>query len=134
MQLLPGVDKVPVWVVLLEIIRVGGRRPVHQVEVNVVDAEILERRGDTLFNALVPWVVELGGDPDLLTGNTRVLDTLTNLGLVAVSESSVDVTITGEESGLDGLANLVGLRLPCAETNGWDFGALCMISLSSKKP
>ena len=57
----------------------------------------------------MPWVVKLGGDPDLLTGDTRVLDTETNLSLVAVGESGVDVTVASEESGLDGFANLVGL-------------------------
>ena len=81
----------------------------HEVKVDVVGLEVLERGGDALFDALVPWVVKLGGDPDLLTGDTRVLDTETNLSLVAVGESSVDVTVTSEESGLDGFANLVGL-------------------------
>ena len=57
----------------------------------------------------MPWVVKLGGDPDLLTGDTRVLDTETNLSLVAVGEGSVNVTVASEESGLDGFANLVGL-------------------------
>ena len=81
----------------------------HQVQVDVVNTEILERRGDALFDALVPWVVELGCDPDLLTGDTRVLDTLADLGLIAVCESSVNVAVSGKESGLDGLADLVGL-------------------------
>lgn len=34
-------------------------------------------------------VVKLGGDPDLLSGNTRVLDTLSNLSLVSVGSGSV---------------------------------------------
>ena len=124
LQLLPGVDKSPVWVVLLEIVRVGGRWPVHQVKVNVVDTERLERRLNTLFDALVPWVVELGGDPDLLTRDTRVLDTLTDLVLVAVRESSVDVAVSSEESGLDGGADLVWLGLPGSQTNLGNLGSL----------
>ena len=76
----------------------------------------------------MPGVVKLGGDPDLLTGDTRVLDTETNLSLVAVGESSVDVTVTSEESGLDGFADLVGLGLPSTETNSWDFGTLWFLS------
>ena len=81
----------------------------HEVKVDVVGLEVLERGGDALFDALVPWVVKLGGNPDLLTGDTRVLDAETDLSLVAVGQGSVDVAVTSEESGLDGFANLVGL-------------------------
>jgi hypothetical protein len=116
--------------VLLEVIGVGGRRPVHKVKVDVVGLEVLERRGDALFDALVPGVVELGGDPDLLTGDTRVLDTETNLSLVAVGEGSVNVTVTSEESGLDSFANLVGLGLPGTETDSGNLSTLLVVSLS----
>ena len=72
----------------------------------------------------MPRVVELGGDPDLLTRNARVLDSLTNLVLVAVGQSSVDVAVSSEERGLDSLADLIGLALPCTQTNLGNFGAL----------
>ena len=94
---------------------------------------------------MVPGVVELGGNPDLLTRNTRVTDTLTNLGLVAVCQSTitlsihipripstfkiymcnsrVDVAVATQESVLNGLADLIGLGLPGTQTNGRDFGA-----------
>lgn len=39
LHLSPGVKEVPVRVVLLQVVRVGGRRPVHQVQVNVINAE-----------------------------------------------------------------------------------------------
>jgi hypothetical protein len=115
--------------VLLEVIGVGGRRPVHKVKVDVVGLEVLERRGDALFDALVPGVVKLGGDPDLLTGDTGVFDTETNLSLIAVGEGSVDVTVTSEESSLDSFANLVGLGLPGTETDGGNLSTLLVISL-----
>lgn len=102
----------------------------HEVKVDVVGPEILERRGDTLFDALVPGVVKLGGNPDLLTGDTGVLDTESDLSLVAVGKSSVDVTVTSEESGLDGFANLVGLGLPGTETDGGNLSTLLLVSLS----
>lgn len=124
LELSPGLGEVPVGVVLLEVIGVGGRGPVHEVEVDVVNAEILEGRGDALFHTLVPGVVKLGGDPDLLSRDAGVLDTLANLGLVAVCEGSVDVAVTSEESSLDGLANLVGLGLPGTKTNSGNLSAL----------
>jgi hypothetical protein len=94
----------------------------HEVQVNVVDAKGLQRAGNALFDALVPWVVELGGDPDLLAGNTRVLDTLANLLLVAVGKSCIDVAVAGLERSLDGFANFTRLRLPSSEA---DRGDLC---------
>lgn len=81
----------------------------HEVQVNVVGIERFERRSDALFDTLVPWVVELSGDPDLFTWDTRVLDSLSDLVLVAVSKSSVDVAVSSEKGGLDSVANLVWL-------------------------
>jgi hypothetical protein len=124
LELLPGLDEVPVGVVLLEVIGVGGGRPVHEVKVDVVHSEVLEGRGDALFHTLVPWVVKLGGDPDLLSRDAGVLDTLADLVLVAVCEGSVDVAVSSEESGLDGLADLVGLGLPGTQTNSGHLSAL----------
>jgi hypothetical protein len=57
----------------------------------------------------VPWVVELGSDPDLLTGNTRVLDTLADFLLVSVCKRGVDVTVSTLECSLDGFADLARL-------------------------
>jgi hypothetical protein len=57
----------------------------------------------------VPWVVELSGDPKLVAGNTRVLDTLTDLFLIAIGESSVDVTVASVDSCRNSRANLTRL-------------------------
>lgn len=115
----------------------------HQIKVDVVQTEILKRRINALGDTVVPSVVELGGNPDLLTRNTRVTDTLTNLGLVAVCQSTitlsidipvyrrlskymcnsrVDVAVAPQQSVLDGLTDLIGLGLPGTQTNGRDFG------------
>ena len=61
----------------------------HQDQINVVSSETLERLIDNLGDILVLHVVDLGGEEDLLSGNARVLDTGTNLGLVTVSLSAV---------------------------------------------
>lgn len=73
---------------LLQVVGVSRAGPVDQVEVDIVEAKALERRVNALGDTVVPGVVKLGGNPDLLTGNARVTDTVTNLGLVAVSQST----------------------------------------------
>ena len=95
----------------------------HEVQVDVVKTKALQRAGDTLLNALVPGVVEFGGDPDLLAGNTGVLDTLTDLLLVAIRQSGVDVAVASLEGRLDSLTNLTGLGLPCSKTNSGNLSA-----------
>ena len=42
LQLLPRLDEVPVGEVLLRVGRVGGRRPVHEVQVHVVGAQVFQ--------------------------------------------------------------------------------------------
>lgn len=120
---LPGLDEVPVGKVLRQVIGVSGAGPVNQVEVDVIGVEVLERGINALSHALVPGVVQLGGEPDLVAGHAGVLDTGTDLGLVAVSQGSVNVAVAGEKGVLDGLADLIGLGLPCSQTDGGDLGA-----------
>lgn len=91
---LPGLDEVPVGKVLRQVVGVGRAGPVHKVQVDVVGAKVLQGRCDSLGDAVVPGVVELGGDPDLATRDTGVLDTGTDLSLVAVGKS----TRTGDVS------------------------------------
>lgn len=123
------------------VIGIGRAGPVDQVKVDIVQTEVLKRRFNALVDTVVPGVVELGGNPDLLTRNTGVTDTLTNLGLVAVCQSTitlsihapvyrrlsrymcnsrVDVAVAPQQSVLDGLADLVGLGLPGTQTDGGD--------------
>lgn len=63
--------------------------PVHEVKVEVLDAELVEGVLNGLTNVVVVELEELGGDPDLLTGNTRELDTLSDLVLVLVTPGAV---------------------------------------------
>jgi hypothetical protein len=93
---------------------------VNQVEVDVIGAEILEGGFNALSDALVPGVVQFGGEPDLVARHAGVLDTSTDLSLVAVSQSSVNVAVTGEKGVPHGHADLIGLGLPCSKTNGGD--------------
>ena len=69
----------------------------HQVQVNVVRVQRLQRRGDTLLDHVVPRIVELRGNPDLISGNTAVLDPLPNFVLIAVCECCVNVAVPSIE-------------------------------------
>lgn len=62
--------------------------PMHEIEVDVVGLKISQGRCDSLRDALVPWVVQLCGDPNLRTRYTRIFDTLADLLLVAISKSA----------------------------------------------
>jgi hypothetical protein len=65
----------------------------------------------------VPRVVELSGDPDLLTGNTRILDSLADLMLVSVGQCGINVSVALLQRHLDSLPYFVGLRLPGTEAH-----------------
>lgn len=92
----------------------------NKVQVDVVNTEVLEGGVNTLLHTVVPGVVELSGEPDLLAGHARVLNTGTNLSLVAVSKGSVDVTVTLQQGILDSDPDLIGLGLPGTQANGGD--------------
>lgn len=63
----------------------------EEVEVEVADTEVLQGvldgKGDVL--RVVVELEELGGDPELLTGDTSGGDTLADLGLVACQSAKV---------------------------------------------
>lgn len=123
LHLLPRIHIVPALMVLLQIRRVRAARPVDQVQVNIVEAEALEARVDALGDALVPRVVELGGDPDLGARDAAVADAGADLGLVAVGERRVDVAVAVLEGREDGVVHLVRGRLPGAEADDGDLRA-----------
>src|SRR5690606_9692925 len=94
-------------------------RPVDQVQVDVVGAELLEagvERLERLVVALV-GVPQLRGEEDVLARDVRVGDGLADLALVAVCGSGVDAAVAGLERGGDGCHRLVGADLEDAETD-----------------
>jgi len=104
--------------VLLQVIGVGRAGPVNQVKIDVVNTQVLEGGVNALLNTVVPGVVKLGSEPDLLAGDARVTNTSANLGLVSVGQGSVNVTVALQQGVLNSLADLVGLRLPGTKTDG----------------
>ena len=84
LQLLPGLDEIPVGKVLLAVVGIGRAGPVHEVEVDVVGAEVAEGRVDACRDAVVPGVVQLGGQEDFRAGDAGFFDAEADFVLVAV--------------------------------------------------
>ncbi len=106
--------------------------PVHEVKVEVLYAELVKGVLNGLTNVVVVVLEELGGDPDLLTGNTRELDTLSDLVLVLVTPGAVNVTVARLESVADSITDLALGRLPGAETDRGDGSARVELEVRSR--
>lgn len=101
-ETVPSLDEVPVGEVLLQVIGVSAAGPVDKVEVDIVEAKVLEGGVNALGDTVVPGVVKLGGNPDLLARDTRVPDTLSNLGFVAIGKGTNDGFVRLSSSRLSG--------------------------------
>lgn len=92
--------------------------------VKVVEATLGKAVVESLLDnvGVVLAVPELGGDEDILTLNVELLegalDTNGDFLLVLVDGSQIQVTVTGLQGLVDGLANLTGGRLPGTESQG----------------
>lgn len=69
----------------------GGWCATHQVKIQVIRAQVLQRLVERLLHilGLARIVPELAGQEDLLTGHTRGLNTSTDLSFVVVNRSSI---------------------------------------------
>ena len=108
-------------------VRVHGQRPVHQVEIQVCEPELLETGVDGLLDAGVEGAPQLGGDEEVLAlddaGINALLDSLADLVLVAVALRRVDVAVADLDGVGDGLSDLARGGLPGAQTEGRDLSA-----------
>ena len=100
---------------------VESDREVNKVQVEVVEAElskaVVESRSDVVGPVL--GVPELGCDEEILTLDAlseSLLESLSDLLLVAVDLSKINVLVAGLEGLVDGGLNLTGLGLPCSKT------------------
>lgn len=60
-----------------------------EVQIDIVDAKVLERLLQSLRNTGMVDVVELGGEEDLFARDTGVFDALTDFLLVAIGGRTV---------------------------------------------
>lgn len=100
-QLLPRTPGVEVAVA-------GGGGPVDEVQVHVVEAELRQsgvERGEGRVVSLVV-VPQLGGDEQLVPGNSRGGDGAADPGLVAVGGGCVDAAVARLQGGQDRVGGL----------------------------
>jgi hypothetical protein len=91
--------------------------------VKVLEAELLKTVIESGFDNLgvVLRVPKFGGNKDILTLQAgdlgeRLLESLANLGLVAVDLGKIQVAVANLEGLVDSLADLTGRSLPCSVT------------------
>ena len=95
----------------------------HQIQINIVRSQTLQTTLDAFTNNMMPCVIQLGRQPYLFSGNSRIFDPLPHFMLVPVCERGIDMAIAFLQRNSDGVTDLVGLALPGAKTDGWDLVA-----------
>jgi hypothetical protein len=90
---------------------------VDQVQVEVVEAQTLQRGAERLLSVLLPSVLhpQLGGDEQLPAGGAAGSDGAADRFLVAIGGGGVKVAVDGGQSLGDGLLGLLGGDLEHAE-------------------
>ena len=101
-----------------------GLRPVHQVEIDVVNVELSQRLVKGLLNIVVIKVPEFRGNKKVFTRNTRGAQTLTHDFFVLVKRRSVEVgvaVLSGSGNTIDDRLGII--RAVAAKTDHTDLGA-----------
>lgn len=93
----------------------------YQVKVDVIGAQVLQARIDALSHNMMPCVIQLGGQPNLFSGYTRVFDALSHFCFIAICQRRIDVSVALLQGNFYGISDFVGLTLPGSKTNRWDF-------------
>ena len=92
--------------------RTDGNGPVHEDQVNVVGLELLQGLVHGLSNVLVVHVVNFGGQEEGLSGNTSILDTVSDFGFVSVGLSAV---VRGVRKRRAGIPRLLTYQCACSQ-------------------
>lgn len=64
----------------------------HQVQVDIVETESLQRVVNGLLNAVVPRIVELGRHPNFFPGYAGIFDASADLRLIAIGKGSAHIS------------------------------------------
>ena len=97
-----------------------------QVQVEVVEAEALQRGAERLLGVLLAGVLhpQLGGDEQLPAGDAAGGDGAADGCLVAVRGGGVEVAVAGGQCAGDGLLGFLGGDLEHAEAEDRHLGAV----------
>lgn len=113
----------------LHVITVGvhGHRPVHQVQIEIIQLEQIQALLESLLDSGVECAPDLAGDEQLLPLHDAtlddVLDGLADLVLILVAVCAVNVPVATLNGVNDGSLDLSGGRLPCSQTQSGNGGA-----------
>lgn len=107
-------------------IGVHGDGPVHKVEIDVGCLQQIQALLKTLLSAGVECAPELAGNEQVLAlddaTRNNILESLTDLVLVLVTESAVDVPVAALNGVNDSLLDFTRRRLPRSQAKGGDCG------------
>ena len=115
---IPGLDKIPIRQMLFFVVGICGAGPVDKIQIHITAVQVLQTTCNTLFNTMVPRIIQLGGHPDVLPGYTTIFDAQSHFSFIAICKGGVDMSIATLQGDFDGVADFIRLRLPCSKTNG----------------
>src|SRR5687767_1765728 len=118
LHLPPSVHVVPVLQRLALIIRIETGGPVHQVQIHIVHSKVLQTFVYGLENSVMPIIIQLRGQPDLLTRNTGGPDSLPDLLLVSIGKGCVYMPVATPECPFHSHLNRARLGLPGSQPYG----------------
>lgn len=99
-------------------IRIHSQRPVHQVQIDIIQPQFLEAEIQRLLHPGVVRTPQLRRHEHILpldfTGGEGLLESLTNLLFVLVAGGGVDVSVAHGNGVADGLLDLSVGGLPCS--------------------
>lgn len=97
-------------------IRIHGQRPMHQIQINILQPQLLQTQLEILLHARMIGAPELGSDEEILAldlaGRQCRLDALADFFFVLVAEGRVDVSVSDGDGMADCSFDLAGAGLP----------------------
>lgn len=84
----------------------------RRTEIQIVSLQPLKRVMESLFSTVLVWVIELGGQENLATVDTRGFNSCANFLLIGVGSCGVDMGVSVFQRILDSIFYCARLGLP----------------------
>ena len=81
---------------------------------------------------MMPCIVQFCGHPYIFARNPAVFDTQSYLSFVAISEGSINVTISALQGDFDCMAHFIGMGLPRPCRNFSKMDSFSLLSIATK--